>query len=84
MIPNGDEFVEQPLPEQFRTQVSLLKSLGKLHLKYFNPFNPICPSLFGKSQVFNALVRVFAQIYANTNTWHGGAYMPPPPGGKQG
>ena len=22
MIPNGDEFVEQPLPEQFRTQVT--------------------------------------------------------------
>ena len=32
MIPNGDEFVEQPLPEQFRTQVSHLKYLGKLHL----------------------------------------------------
>jgi len=25
MIPNGDEFVEQPLPEQFRTQVTGLK-----------------------------------------------------------
>merc|ERR1719237_1793583 len=25
MIPNGDEFVEQPLPEQFRTQVDGLK-----------------------------------------------------------
>ena len=23
MIPNGEEFVEQPLPEQFRTQVIL-------------------------------------------------------------
>ena len=25
MIPNGDEFVEQPVPEQFRTTISGLK-----------------------------------------------------------
>ena len=27
MIPNGDEFVEQPLPEQFRTQVTITTTI---------------------------------------------------------
>ena len=31
---------------------------------------------------FNALVRVSAQMYANT--WHGGIYVPPTPPGQEG
>ena len=44
----------------------------KKHTALFQTYN------WEKSSFFNALVHVFAQIYANT--WHGGIYLPPPPG----